>query len=422
MDFFDAQKFLLSLGPNKVTYGIDRMRLFTSKLKSPEKEFSCIHVAGTNGKGSVCAMLEAIYRTAGFKTGLFTSPHLVYVNERIKINGTPIPNQTLATYTEEILPISQDIARTHPSLQPSFFEFINAIAFLYFAREKVDIAIVETGLGGEFDATNIVHPLLSVITTISKDHTEILGNSIEAIARAKAGIIKHRVPVVMGRLPNEAETIIKAVVAQQESPLFSINERFETNASNKFPTTNLIGSFQRHNAAIATLAVESLSNQFPVTANDISLALQDVHWPARFQFFELKNNKTLILDATHNEGGCPFLSENLHALIQKTKTKPIILVGALANYRAEAILATVAEFASEIVLLTPPIPQAIPANELIKYLPKTFKGKVHAAVIDEIFLKQDECTLGNNGSTIIATGSIYLAGAIFKCIKPDVMP
>ena len=194
-NFNSVTKFLYSLRNKGSKYGLERIEALAKSITNPEKKSSSIHVAGTNGKGSVCAMLESIYRANGYKTGLFTSPHLIRLNERIQISRIPISDLDLATYVTEL----RDLCDKQFSFDnyPSFFEFMVAIAFQHFAKEAVDIAIVETGLGGRLDATNILTPKLSIITSIGKDHTDILGDTIEAITREKAGIIKPNTPVLI---------------------------------------------------------------------------------------------------------------------------------------------------------------------------------------------------------------------------------
>lgn len=432
----DAQTFLLNLPPpQKGTYGIDRMQLLLKCIQYPKDSvwFRSIHVAGTNGKGSVCAMLESIYRQAGYKTGLFTSPHLVYVHERIKVNGVAISEEKLRSYLEYFTQLIRLTTKNYPETTPSFFEIIFAIALRYFAEEKIDIAFIETGLGGEYDATNVIQPFLSIITTISKDHMEILGDSIESIARAKAGIIKPGTPSLIGVLPPEAEVIVRAIAAKKGSRVQAINKNL-VDLMNRVlrpayvqedPTryANTIGSHQIHNAMLAATAVGILNSLCPVEPMTIIEGIKNIHLDARFGIYDLNDGKRLVLDVTHNEGGCPYLEENLTKLTNFTAPKKlIILVSSCAHYRAEVVLKAVAPYASEIILITPPTPKAIPAHELVPLVPKTFQGKVRTADLDEIFPDKFECTLGDPGEHIVATGSFYLAGAVMKRAFPGYIP
>ena len=234
------------------------MEALAESIANPEKRFSSIHVAGTNGKGSVCAMLESIYRSNGYKTGLFTSPHLIRLNERIQINRIPISDLDLATYVNELR--SQCDEQFSSDNYPSFFEFMAAIAFQHFAKEAVDIAIIETGLGGRLDATNILSPELSIITSIGKDHTDILGDTIEAITREKAGIIKPNAPVLIGNLPDISKSIIKDKANDLKTECYTLENYLEKES---LPTTNLEGTYQKQNAALASYATEILCQAFP---------------------------------------------------------------------------------------------------------------------------------------------------------------
>ena len=186
--FQETRDYLFALRNAGSKYGIDRMRRLVEALGHPERRFPVIHVAGTNGKGSVCAMLEALYRSNGYKTGFFCSPHLVHLGERAQVNRQILSESGIIEYTRQLRPIAAAIASEDPDLHPSFFEFIAAMAFQRFASEQVDIACVETGLGGRLDATNVVDPELAIITTVSLDHTELLGDN-RRIAREKAGIL-----------------------------------------------------------------------------------------------------------------------------------------------------------------------------------------------------------------------------------------
>ena len=220
-DFQETRDYLFSLKNRGSKYGIDRMRLFAEALGQPQNQFPVIHVAGTNGKGSVCAMLEALYRNNGYKTGFFSSPHLIHLGERAQVNRQILSERGIVEYVKQLRPVAATLGQEDQDLHPTFFEFVAAMAFLRFAAEQVDIACIETGLGGRLDATNVVNPELSIITTVSLDHTEMLGDTIEAIAREKAGIIKHGKPVLIGRLSKPAENVIRAIAADRGCPVYS---------------------------------------------------------------------------------------------------------------------------------------------------------------------------------------------------------
>lgn len=419
MDYPATKRYLLglkeSIGPK---YGIDRMRLLAARLGHPERTYPVIHVAGTNGKGSVCAMLEAIYRHAGLTTGMYTSPHLVFLGERVQVNRVPLTPAEICAYTEELRPHAEALAAAHPDDQPTFFEFMTAMALVHFARKKVDIALIEVGLGGRLDATNVVQPQLSVITSIGLDHTEFLGDTFREIAVEKAGIIKPGVPVVIGRLPAEAEDAVRAIAQQRKAPVHRVREVFGEDLAN-YPHTHLEGSYQRVNAATALLAVQVLSDALPVPDYARVAALVEVDWPARWQRFSLPGHRTLILDASHNAEGAQTLDENLARLRQETKRKPIVLVGALGESRARALLEVAAMHAREIILLQPNQPRATPLAGLQKLIPSAFCGPVHFGRVEEIFPAPGECSLGAPGDTLVATGSLYLLGEILDRFRHD---
>ncbi|MEM7790729.1 MAG: Mur ligase family protein, partial [Verrucomicrobiota bacterium] len=323
--FASTQRYLFALKNRGSKYGIDRMRRFAQALGHPQRKFPSIHVAGTNGKGSVCAMLEALYRENGYRTGLYTSPHLVHLGERVQINREMLIDQAIIDMIQHLKPIAEAISAGDSDEHPSFFEFMTAAAFLRFAESKVDIALIETGLGGRLDATNVLDPELSIITSISLDHTELLGDAIDKIAREKGGIIKPGKPVLIGKLASEAEKAIRQIADERGSEVFSIKERFAK--PEELPETNLAGSFQRWNAGVALYASEILSKRFPITTHD---GLQNVDWAGRWQRVEIKD-RTLILDATHNPEGAEMLEENLQRLVGEIGKKPVIVAGTLGE-------------------------------------------------------------------------------------------
>src|SRR5580704_5435675 len=202
-----VQDYLFGLKTAGVKFGVDRMRILSDPIGHPERAVPCVHVAGTNGKGSVSAMVESILRASGKRTGLYTSPHLVRLGERVQVDRRLLSEDEITAFVSELQPAADLIAsRGGLDDRPSFFEFMTAMAFLQFARKRCDISVIEVGLGGRLDATNIVDPEVSVVTSIGMDHCDMLGNTLESIASEKAGIIKPGRPVVIGRMPPEAES------------------------------------------------------------------------------------------------------------------------------------------------------------------------------------------------------------------------
>ncbi|MEO0509657.1 MAG: folylpolyglutamate synthase/dihydrofolate synthase family protein [Verrucomicrobiota bacterium] len=407
--YSQVRDYLYSLKNRGSKYGIDRMRLFVDALGHPERKYPVIHVAGTNGKGSTCAILESLYRSNGYKTGLFSSPHLVHLGERAQVNRQILGEAPIASYIEHLRPIAAELGKEDPALHPTFFEFIAAMAFLHFSSEEVDIALIETGLGGRLDATNVVDPALSIITSISYDHMELLGDTLEKIATEKAGIIKPGKPVLIGCLPAEAEAVIRTTAKERGCALYSVKERFRADS---LPETNLSGAFQRWNAAAAVYATEILAESLPVQS---TAGLTQIDWPGRWQELELDGRK-LILDATHNPEGAEALKDNLEKLVQASD-KPIIVAGTLGEERGRSLMEAVSPFASELFLVKPNQDRSTPTDFLESCLPKDRGYEVHHSSLIELFPCNTSCRLGEPGNVIVVTGSIYLIGELLERIQ-----
>ncbi|MCF7849431.1 MAG: bifunctional folylpolyglutamate synthase/dihydrofolate synthase [Kiritimatiellales bacterium] len=301
--------------------GLDVIHALLQALDNPHHKLAVIHVAGTNGKGSVCAMIESVLRASGFKTGLYTSPHLVNFSERFRINGVPMPGTKLEEYIQRLEKTARYVEEVTSNRPATFFEMSTAIAFRYFADEEVDFAIIETGMGGRWDATNMVIPLVSVITSIDIDHTVYLGESIEQIAGEKAGIIKSGRPVVsapqsgsvMAVLKNEGVPIIgssDAVSVQclEKSPAGQ-KLKIETQ-SRSLPPINLplLGECQRENCAVAIAALEVVADMTDFEP-EFKRGLESVEWGVRFQI--LDKEPVVILDGAHNPSAANALAKTL---------------------------------------------------------------------------------------------------------------
>jgi dihydrofolate synthase/folylpolyglutamate synthase len=277
------------------------------------------------------------------------------------------------------------------------------MAFLRFAELPVDIACIETGLGGRLDATNVVDPELSIITTISLDHCDLLGDTLAAIAGEKAGIIKKGKPVLMGKLPLEADAVVRRVAKELGCKLYAITDRFPDETG--LPQTNLAGGFQRWNAAIATYAIEILADRFPVRSTQ---ALEQVEWAGRWQTLELDGRK-LILDATHNPEGVAVLKQNLSSLSEQ----PIIIAGTLGEDRAQSLMEVVAQYARELYLVTPKQDRATPTS----FLKSCLDRDAVETDLSALFPKAGCCAVGEPGDSIVVTGSIYLVGEVMERIQ-----
>jgi dihydrofolate synthase / folylpolyglutamate synthase len=319
MTYAEAIQFLQGLQMFGTNFGLENTFKLAALAGNPQNQLRFIHVAGTNGKGSTCAMLESIYRAAGLRVGLFTSPHLVSFRERIQINRQLISESEVARLVMELRglqsgtgfqPVS-DRQDAHPTL----FEFATVMALKYFAEQKCDLVIWETGLGGRLDATNIVTPLASVITNIAFDHQQWLGDTLEKIAAEKAGIIKPGVPVVTATNAPEALAVIEEIARDKNAPMVKVGPVSSRSLAGKMPAPPLAGEHQKINAALAFATVEALQRQIPVTEENIRLGLAEVNWPGRLQLVAKEGGGKILLDGAHNVAGVETLRVALESLL-----------------------------------------------------------------------------------------------------------
>lgn len=307
-EYQKAVDILTSQGKFYINLGLERVEKVLDLMSNPQQNLRFIHVAGTNGKGSVCAMLSAILIKNGLKTGLFTSPHLFEYTERIKINDVEIPKETFAKKVIEVTELAQK-----NEIHLTEFEILTAIALDYFAQNNVDIVILETGLGGRLDATNVIEKnICSVITHIDFDHTERLGNTIEKIAFEKAGIIKQNCPVVISE-KNSGFIIVEQVAEEKNAGVNVINkvapEEHSMLLSSLVEESALKGTYQRENLSLVLKAIEVLNQKgFNITKEDIEEGLKNVKHPCRFQYLKDEN---IIIDGAHNPNGTKALRDSL---------------------------------------------------------------------------------------------------------------
>lgn len=416
-DFENAEKFLYELRNAGSKFSLDRIKALCAALGNPQDAYPEIHVAGTNGKGSVCALLESVLRASGLKVGLFTSPHLTYLGERVQVGRVPIPKPELLRLVGRVRSVCDAVFDASDiDNYPSFFEFMTAVCFVYFAEMKVDVAVVEVGLGGRLDSTNIIAPACCVITSIGLDHTDYLGETLEKIAFEKAGIIKESVPVVAGFLPDAAMSVVREKAEEKSAPLYEVSDFF---GEGNMPECALAGRYQRRNAAVAKLCLKVLKGLGGIFSGideaSINAGFARVQWAARWQEIALKNGSTLILDASHNPEGARALDENLADLLAKSGgKKPVICVGVLGRERASALLKVVRKYAARVVLLVPNQPRALGFEELEELL----GGGVPAvrARVGEVFCRGG-CALVGAGEVVVSTGSIYLAGEVLAALR-----
>jgi len=383
MNYNQILKELYSLENIKFIQTLGNMRVLLKKLNNPEKKLKYIHVAGTNGKGSVCAMLNSILTNAGYKVGMYTSPHLKKFNERIRINNKLISDKDIVKY---YLRIKRSVTNQ------TFFEITTAMAFLYFKEKKVEFVVLETGLGGRLDSTNVIKPLISIITNVGIEHTEYLGDKIEKIAYEKAGIIKENVPVVTASRGIALATI-KKISNKKNSKLYTISKK----------TTDykisLKGEFQKQNASIAIKTIAILKNNYILKINrkNKTNGLKNTKWPGRFQFI----SKNILIDCAHNPNGFITLFKELKNI---NFNKLIIIVG----FSNDKDIKTIAKMIkTDKVILTK-------SNNERAVEPKTIKKYFNKPIIINdpkkalIYAKN----IGTKKDLILITGSIFLVGEL----------
>jgi dihydrofolate synthase/folylpolyglutamate synthase len=381
--------------------GVERMRALSEALGLPSRlaGLPVLHVAGTNGKGSTCAMIEAVQRAQGHRTGLYTSPHLIRLGERIRIDGTPLSDGQIVALAARLRPAAARLAADTPDLAPTFFELMTALALLAFAEAEVDVAILETGLGGRLDATNVCQPLVTAITSIGLDHQEYLGDTLEAIAAEKAGILKPGIPCALGRLPPGAEAVVRARADELGCPV-----HLAAPPGAALPAAGLEGVHQQVNAAVALRVGALAAPRLPFDAARARAALLQVDWPARWQKLRLADGRLLVVDAAHNEEGARSLEPLLATL-----ARPTVIVGATGSARAQPLLATLARHADRLFLVEPSSERATPLAELERLLGPA-PCPVQRARVADLFPAPGACAAP--GDPVVVVGSLYLAGEV----------
>jgi len=347
VNYPEAIQFLYDLNLFGAKFGLENTFKLAALAGNPQEELRFIHVAGTNGKGSTCAMLESIYRAAGLRTGLFTSPHLVSFRERIQVNRQLISENDVVRLVEGVLPLLKQFSEDH---HPTFFEVVTVMALKFFAEQKCDLVIWETGLGGRLDATNIVTPLGSIITNIGIEHSEWLGDTYEKIAAEKAGIIKPNVPVVTAARPGEGLEVIASVAQEKRAPLTVVDE-----AQVHCPLLDAVelplhGAHQKLNAATAVATVRVLDRLLPVSDELLRRGLLAVDWPGRMQRVTTGAGQVVLLDGAHNPASADALRAAL--LAEFPDARPAIIFGVFRDKDSASMCHSLAPLAGRL-LLTP---------------------------------------------------------------------
>lgn len=404
---------------------LNTMRALLTLLGDPQQGLRFLHIAGSKGKGSVAAMAEAILRAGGWKTGLFTSPHLTSVRERIQVAGQPIPAEQFARLADSVRATVEELSG-HPGLAPvTYYEAVTAMAMLGFAAERAEIVVLETGLGGRLDATNLVHPTVCAITRICLEHTAVLGATLAEIASEKAGIIKPGVPVVIGTQPHEAQVVIEQKASEVGAPTIRAPRARVLRSPTIAPGTPikpqtvligdeayelaLLGDHQAENAAIAVAAVGALeSTGLPVSPEAVAMGLRSVQWPGRLQI--LSGQPMIILDCAHAPAAAAALAD---AIVKYFSYGRLWLVLGMADDK------DVEGFARELVPLRPrtvataaQTPRAISPESLAARLEPVIGETILANTVSEAI--ETACRLAAADDLIAVTGSVYVVGEALR--------
>jgi len=397
VNYSEAIQFLYGLQIFGANFGLETPRKLATLAGDPQNRLRFIHVAGTNGKGSTCAMLESIYRVAGLRVGLFTSPHLVSFRERIQINRKLISESDIARLVSEI----QESLKTFPAdAHPTFFEVVTILALKFFAEQNCDLVIWETGLGGRLDATNIVTPLASVITNIAFDHEQWLGDTLGKIATEKAGIIKPGISVVTSVKKPEVLAVIEKIAHEKNAPLTKIQK--SDIRSQKSET--LLGEHQKINASLAAATIRVLQKEISVTEKQMEIGLQNVNWPGRLQLIKKPGGQKILLDGAHNVAGAKALREALEKDFP-VKRRTLIL-GILQDKNWREVCEMLSPLAEKIFVVPVASERTADPNELAEIcLANNPAGKVFAeASLAEALKKAADAKF------VVITGSLYLIG------------
>lgn len=414
MNYRETLEYMDSVGFFGSKPGLERIGALLEALGQPQKGLSCVHIAGTNGKGSCAAMLASVLKSAGCKTGLFTSPYIFRFNERMQINSQEIPDEVLADIVSRVKPVAEAMED-----HPTEFELMTAAAFLWYAEEKCDIVVLETGLGGRYDATNIIEsPELSVIMNIGLDHTGVLGDTVEKIAWEKAGIIKPGSPCVSYEQQESVRRVLEKECKEKNSALsfadFSaIVPEFDSLEGQVFSYKGeryalpLLGDHQLKNAAVVLECVERLRAQgWDISHDALEHGLYAVSWPARFEL--VSQEPYFIVDGGHNPQCARSVADNLMHYFPDTRR--VLLVGVLADKDYKELGRILAECADEFVCVSPDSERALSAEALAEYLDGFGKPVTVCESIAEGVAAALEAA-GEDGMAC-AVGSLYMAGPI----------
>ncbi|TKS58200.1 MAG: hypothetical protein EWM72_03142 [Nitrospira sp.] len=422
MTYSDAIEYLYGLQKHGIKLGLETMRTLLGKIGHPERQLRTLHIGGTNGKGSTAAMAAAILQASGLRVGLYTSPHLVEFRERIRVNGDMIPEEQVADLTGRLR------AAAPQDLDPTFFETTTAMALLHFAESRVDLAVLEVGLGGRFDATNVVEPMACAITTIALEHQEYLGQTEDAIAFEKAGIIKPSVPVVIGRMGPEASGVMRRIAQERTAPLWRLGHDFflEGNDPEQFTylgvtqvfeglRCGLAGRHQLDNAACA-LALLEAAGKAGVAVDEAAVrqGLQSVMWEGRLEFIE--EYPRVLLDGAHNPAAAAALARYLQDFLVRHPDSRIILVwGMMRDKDHRGFIAPLQSMVSEIVLTQAGLARSATVQELRASLAEWRRPILEASLPAEALMVAK--TRATSRDLICVAGSLMLLGDVKAAVR-----
>jgi dihydrofolate synthase/folylpolyglutamate synthase len=415
-DYADTLAWLYALEAAKgMDFKLERVALALKNLGRPQRRYPCIHIGGTNGKGSVAAMIHAVYEAAGYRVGLYISPHLVGFAERIRVGSTLVSEDAVVELAREIR-----AAATSRGIGLTFFEFVTVMAFLHFARSKVDVAVIEVGLGGRLDATNVIEPLVSVITSIDLDHEDYLGNSVESVAMEKSGIIKPGVPVVVGRVPAAARAAIESAAAERNAPARFANDDFHLSRSDGVfygigpdlagISLSLGGRFQTENAAVAITTLRLAADTLPLGDESIRRGLSSVAWPGRFEV--VPADPLVVVDGAHNRAAARMLVDELPAVIGERKLH--LLFAVMRDKRWEPMLDELIPGVASVTLTTALPGRGEDPQRLAEFIgsrcPVRMVQDAEAAFAElvERVPRRD---------AILVTGSLFLVGQVYPAFS-----
>jgi len=422
MTYAEALEYIHGISWTFCKPGLERIRELCAGLGDPQKDLKFIHVAGTNGKGSFCAMTSRVLTASGYRVGLYTSPYVLRFNERMQIGGVPIGDGELAELTEAVMPIAEEMAD-----KPTEFELITAIAFLYFKKNKVDLVVLEAGMGGRLDSTNVIDStLLSVITGIALDHTAFLGDTVEKIAAEKAGIIKQGCPVLYGGEDRSVKDVIAAAAYERDATLYTVSpELLKVREAtldgcvldygeHRDMKLSLLGLYQPRNAINVLAAIDILrTGGLSIPEEAVKDGLANVKWPARFEIID--RDPMLIFDGAHNPEG---ISAAVGSIRHYFTGRVIAVSGVLRDKDYGFISAELASVCRIVFTITPGSPRALGAREYAEAIKAQGADAVACASISEA-LDRARAQARREGLPVVCLGSLYTYKDVIEYLKEN---